>query len=217
MNGRRVLLRVGVLLVAMFLIGCSGGQSGPPTLPVSGTISYKGKPLDDAVVTFHPAVGAKGAAQASGKTDAQGKYKLTASAGTYAVTISKVINPEGEKSDEQMKKEMNMGTYGGDPSKVGGDASSEEAMKKAAEDASKKFFKADGGKGDEAAVKEGVGGGSATTSFGGEGEGDSFKAQMEKRMKGAAQVPTQYGDPAKSGLTAVVASGTLVFDFTLAD
>jgi len=60
--------------------------------PVQGNVTFEGKPLDGATVTFHPE--AKDGKKATGKTDAEGKYTLKtdgaggAAPGKYRVTIS---------------------------------------------------------------------------------------------------------------------------------
>ena len=86
-------LQVMVPLLAFGLVGC-GGSSLPSPVPVSGTVTLNGKPVDAAVVTF---IGAAGARSGSGKTGTDGTFKLTtintddgAPPGEYVVTISKV-------------------------------------------------------------------------------------------------------------------------------
>ena len=61
---------VAALLSA--LIGCGGGGAG--TAPVSGHVTYKGKPLAKANVSFTPVEGATRAA--TGLTDSNGYYTL---------------------------------------------------------------------------------------------------------------------------------------------
>jgi hypothetical protein len=65
----------------------------PPVFPTSGQVTYNGRPLAEAFVTFSPESGTHGA---SGMTDADGKYALTtfsqgdgAPIGNYTVTITK--------------------------------------------------------------------------------------------------------------------------------
>lgn len=76
-----------LLLVAGTLAGCGGGEDlnrfKEGLVPVSGTVTLDGKPLEGAGVVFIPAsaarVGAKGdvgSRMAMGETDAQGKYSL---------------------------------------------------------------------------------------------------------------------------------------------
>lgn len=69
MNGRLV-LAVGLSLAVGGWIGCGGG--GPA--PVSGTITYKDKPVVNASVSFTPVEGSGPAA--TGLTDSAGHYNL---------------------------------------------------------------------------------------------------------------------------------------------
>lgn len=71
--------------------GCSGGREGDPNgRVVTGTVTYKGNPVESANVTFLSANGA-----AFGQTNAEGKFKLTTatgekvSQGQYQVSIVK--------------------------------------------------------------------------------------------------------------------------------
>ena len=84
------------LLILSFLgltgLGCSVDE-GEPKHPVTGTVVWKGKPVEGAIVAFSPA---SGGAPASAVTDASGVYHLTtkvagdgAVAGEYAVTVAK--------------------------------------------------------------------------------------------------------------------------------
>ena len=73
--------------------GCSSGARRPPTYPVTGTVTFQGKPVAGAVITFVPAD--KGEA-ASAITDSEGRYALTtwqagdgARPGEYRVKVSK--------------------------------------------------------------------------------------------------------------------------------
>lgn len=90
------------------LAGCGGGAGRPPTYPVEGTVTFEGKPLADATVTFRPAGTDSGQQPANGKTDASGRYQLTtfsasdgAMAGSYRVTIMKfaAVAAEGAAGD----------------------------------------------------------------------------------------------------------------------
>jgi len=89
----------------LFLTSCSGGsgqdkwtKSRPETSPVSGTVTYDGKPLAEATVVFSP-VGEQQAAV--GRTDARGNFRLTtfkdgdgAIPGNYKVGIT-CVHTEG--------------------------------------------------------------------------------------------------------------------------
>src|SRR5687768_17292422 len=77
--------------LAIGFAGCGSGSERP--VPVGGKVTLGEKPVDGAVVTFHSKGGGR---SASGKTDADGNFKLTtintgdgAPPGEYTVTISK--------------------------------------------------------------------------------------------------------------------------------
>lgn len=81
-----------VALLTISVVGCSG-ESRPPTYPVSGTVTLKGKPVEKATLTFVPME--KGE-PASAITDANGKYSLTtyiagdgARPGAYRIKVAK--------------------------------------------------------------------------------------------------------------------------------
>ena len=65
----------GLLLVCLATMGCVRGDSGrPQTAPVSGRITFRGQPVANAAVTFV----CSGAPRfSSGRTDADGKFKLS--------------------------------------------------------------------------------------------------------------------------------------------
>lgn len=81
---------------ALWAVGCgSAGPPGPeklPVVPAGGKVMFQGKPLPNASVSFQHA---EGKVAPSGKTDAQGNFKLTtygsedgAPAGNYKVTVA---------------------------------------------------------------------------------------------------------------------------------
>lgn len=88
----RQTLVVGVCLV-LLVAGCAGGSTKPATHAVKGTVTFDGKPLEGALVSFLP----EGDHQpANGTTDASGVYTLTtftqgdgAMEGSYRVTVTK--------------------------------------------------------------------------------------------------------------------------------
>ena len=73
----------GLLLLAMTLAGCSGGPAPPPTVQVSGTVTYNGQPLTSGQVLFQPekALGAEKTAElvrpAVGIIGADGHYTMS--------------------------------------------------------------------------------------------------------------------------------------------
>jgi hypothetical protein len=95
------------LLLVLGLAGCSSrpvDPNRPKTVPVSGTVTYKGAPVEGATVTFFAQGGGKRGAV--GRTDASGQFTLTtfdpkdgAIPGSYLVAIEKSVlegaPPEG--------------------------------------------------------------------------------------------------------------------------
>ena len=83
-----------ILVCGSLLCVCAGCEEpGTPKVPVTGTVTFNGKPLDGAIVSFTPKTEGL---PASATTDAEGKYVLTtetngdgAVIGEYAVTIAK--------------------------------------------------------------------------------------------------------------------------------
>lgn len=76
---------------ALSLTGCGAGQL--KTVPVTGTVTYKGDPLEGAAVVFFK----EKAPPATGQTDASGTFTLTtfepndgAVPGDYVVTVAKM-------------------------------------------------------------------------------------------------------------------------------
>jgi hypothetical protein len=115
---RSVALRF--LLGAALLGGCGKGISVPSTVPVTGVVTYKGKPLQGIRVTLHPQTeAAKPSFIPTGQTGPDGKFKLSTGApsngappGTYVVTF--------EKPEITGTVETEIDTFGGkfsDPAK----------------------------------------------------------------------------------------------------
>jgi hypothetical protein len=84
-----------IAFVGMCLLsGCSGAQ-GPTCSPVKGRLTYKGKPLAEAMVVFHRIGGdVEGNQKPVASTDSSGAYTLTtfrrndgAPPGEYAITV----------------------------------------------------------------------------------------------------------------------------------
>lgn len=83
-------LKAIAAIVLLATAGC-GGSNLPKTAPVSGVVTFRGKPLPDAEVVFIPEGDAR---SASGRTDANGRYELAtfsiddgAIPGKYRITI----------------------------------------------------------------------------------------------------------------------------------
>ncbi len=89
-------------LLVLGFAGCGGGSIAP--VPVSGKVALKGKPIEGALVTFHSG-GTGGGRSASGRTAADGTFKLTtnrtndgAQPGDYTITIAKQESKSGGSS-----------------------------------------------------------------------------------------------------------------------
>ena len=106
----RPLRLVGLVATICVLAGCSSEKPMPDfvehLVPTQGKITMKGKPLEGAVVAFHPADSTSDAIPAFGGTDATGAYELKTMAvghgpqpgvvvGNYIVTISKIAMKDG--------------------------------------------------------------------------------------------------------------------------
>lgn len=108
---------LNILGVLILLCGC-GGSDRPSVYPVTGHVLYRGQPVQDAEVTFLPAKGPI----ASGKTDAQGQFRLStfvpedgAVAGEHTVLISKkekYVDPKMPNSPYEMSRDVLPVRYG---------------------------------------------------------------------------------------------------------
>lgn len=67
-----VCVLLGCALLSLMVNGC-GGSNTPMTYPVTGVVTFQGRPLPDAVVMFF----AEGGRSATGATNAQGEFTLT--------------------------------------------------------------------------------------------------------------------------------------------
>lgn len=109
------------LPVALVLLaGCSGSNL-PKTYPVTGVVTYNGKPVEGAAVTLIPSN--DNGRSAGGETDVNGKFSVKtylspqdqpegAVAGEYTITVTKLEKrelPEGMKPEEAIKVFRDMG------------------------------------------------------------------------------------------------------------
>lgn len=96
-------------LAIVILAGCSSSDAGPSTAPVSGVVTFKGRPVEGASVVFYPRDTSSKAKPAQGVTDAEGKfslrthiqkqdYKAGAEPGDYVVTVSKTEQVEAREN-----------------------------------------------------------------------------------------------------------------------
>ncbi len=106
----RFLPLFSIALGIFTLAGC--GPGGPSTVPVSGTVTYQGQPVDGARIMFV----ATGGPPANGVTDAQGRFSLTtvepgdgAVVGSYKVSITKrqeIPDPRQPDSPYKLTKDL---------------------------------------------------------------------------------------------------------------
>lgn len=109
----RNLWTVNVCLAAACVLaqGCRGNDV-PETLPVSGTVTLDGKPVEGVSVGFYPKSGGR---PAMGRTDTHGRYTLSTFAsqdgavpGGHSVVVSKVAvrRPAGAKTDAESESDQ---------------------------------------------------------------------------------------------------------------
>jgi len=110
-----------------FLLAGCGGEERPDLVPVSGVVTYQGKPVVGAEVVFHNDDAPRAA---SGVTDAQGKFRLTsyedfdgAVPGECIVTVAKVetdaaINDANAEDPSAAYGEGMMAAASGDMSEI---------------------------------------------------------------------------------------------------
>jgi hypothetical protein len=99
--GEELMRSISLLTLAVTIsafCGCGGSDEVPP-VSVTGKITFKGKPVEEAIVTFMSTTGGR---SASGKTEKDGSFQLTtnrtgdgAIPGEYKITIAKVEKAKG--------------------------------------------------------------------------------------------------------------------------
>lgn len=95
-------LFLGGILCLAILPGCA--PQGPVTVPVTGTVTLDGEPVEGATVGFRPAEGTPG----TGTTDASGEFTLNASPGQNGVTVykSEVVGETAAAGEEATGTEI---------------------------------------------------------------------------------------------------------------
>jgi hypothetical protein len=111
-----------VVLAVLAVAGCGGDDGRLDVYPVTGTITYQGKPIEGAKVYFFgqgDKLRAAGVPVPEGQTDANGKFELKtyepgdgAPAGTYGVAISwmEVVSPSDDP-EAQVERDRFGGRY----------------------------------------------------------------------------------------------------------
>ena len=103
--------RILLSLTLLGLVGCGGGLG---TVPVSGTVTVDGNPMEGVIIQFLP--DDPSGMAASGTTDGSGAFKLTteingdgALPGSYKVTVSKFeVKDDGVPENLDMESEEDM-------------------------------------------------------------------------------------------------------------
>ena len=93
---RQKAMRLGVVLGLAWVVGC-GGSGTPPTVKVTGTVTYNGNPLEGVNVGFIP--DGEGGRPASGTTDASGKFTLSTFESGDGAVVGKHLVAISEASD----------------------------------------------------------------------------------------------------------------------
>jgi hypothetical protein len=97
-----------MLLLVIGCVGCGGGSSGPTLYPVVGTVTYQGKPLAGARITFIPE---KEGASAFSLSDSSGKFTMKTgvdagvASGPAKVTVALMDSGSGGGLAVDMKPE----------------------------------------------------------------------------------------------------------------
>ena len=115
-------LGAALVFAAVCVLGCGGGTGeGPATVPVTGTVTLDGTPVEGATVSFSPEDKANRAA--TGLTDSDGRFELGtiqpgdgAMPGSYKVAISKTSGAAAgppASQEEAMKRAQEQMASGG--------------------------------------------------------------------------------------------------------
>jgi hypothetical protein len=90
-----------VILFGAILAGCDSSPAGPETVAVTGTVTFRGSPVEGANVIFQPLDESDSTLASQAVTDRNGRFELTTHVGAgkfkpgivpgkYAVTITKL-------------------------------------------------------------------------------------------------------------------------------
>jgi hypothetical protein len=100
----------GAVVLLVFAVGCVASDVPDLAKDVTGRVTLKGQPVEDAIVVFEP----KSGRPSSGKTDADGRFVLYYSEaytgavpGEHTVRVSKM---EGEAGQELIPERYNFGS-----------------------------------------------------------------------------------------------------------
>lgn len=117
MNTLFTMSRVPAIVVVCMVLTLGCGRAGPKSVAVTGDVTYRGKPVDDANVLF---ISAK-TRPAEGKTDAQGRFEMKtfladdgATADEQIVCVTKSISDPRPKKNLPYERRVSVlpGRYG---------------------------------------------------------------------------------------------------------
>ena len=94
----------------LMLAGC-GGQEGSERVVVSGTVTYRGEPLDDGEIRFLPIKGTK--APMSGAKIIDGQYAVEARGGVATQVVRYSLGHGPFHGDVSQNKAIRQGNTGG--------------------------------------------------------------------------------------------------------
>jgi hypothetical protein len=107
-NMKKILTIFPFLLALSLLLGCGGRAGLPGLVPVAGTVTLNGEPVEGALISFAPTSSDSNARSASAITDKNGKfvgstldYNDGMQPGEYQVFITKTTGTGGEGTDER--------------------------------------------------------------------------------------------------------------------
>ena len=93
LSSRAVVWSIGAAATFMLLASVGCGPSGPKLYPVSGTVTFQGKPLDKGFIQFSPKEGSDGTL--AGAEIKEGKYSIAkktgVTPGSYVVRVSSAV------------------------------------------------------------------------------------------------------------------------------
>ncbi len=92
---------IAIVATGVAFPGCNPSVQGPKTVPVTGLITLKGKPVEGALVLFYPSERGAGIKTGSGESDSTGNfsleshvkgstYKSGGQPANYLVTVEKI-------------------------------------------------------------------------------------------------------------------------------
>jgi len=110
-------------LVSLVLVGCGSGDetSRIKLVPVSGTVSFNGKPLGEALVSFVPDESNEKSTPGGDSTGPSGNYKAMyrgrsgLAPGKYKIVVSKTVLPPGmtpSGDDDPYMRQLSMQSAG---------------------------------------------------------------------------------------------------------